>query len=85
MNRFSDLDYWKDEIPLHWHCLLDTFCHMCSVDMEYNKMPEVRLVEVREKLNTLRIYYNGGDQRTDAYAAFAWAMSDKLKGDECLN
>ena len=83
MSKFSDLDYWKEEIPEEWHELLNTFCHACYFDIEFNKMPPVTLSCVQNKLNMLRIYYNGGDTRTDAYAHFAWLYSGKLKGDSC--
>ena len=77
-SRFSDLEYWKDDIPDRWHCLVDIFCDLVDFDVTNNKMPEVTLVCVKEKSTQLNIYYNGGDQRTDAYAIFATAMSRKL-------
>lgn len=81
MNQFSDLDYWKDDIPDRWHSLLDTFVQLVMWSVKMNKMPDVQITDVRDKFGQLRIYYTGGDHRTDAYADFARVMSETLTGD----
>lgn len=67
-----------DKIGEGWHPVMDTFADLVMWDMEYNSMPEVIITGVDEKQKSLRIYYNGGNKQTDAYASFAKALSSKI-------
>ncbi len=74
MNIFGQL---YEKIGEGWHPLMDTFSDLVLWDIEFNKMPPVEITGVDEKNGSLRIYYNGGDQRTDSYANYARRASER--------
>ncbi len=64
-----------------WHDMLDTFANLIEWDMAMNKMPAVQITGLEEKRGQLRIYFNGGDARTDAYALFVRDLSTRTRED----
>ena len=70
------------EIGVGWIPLVETFLKLAEWDAQYNKTPPVQILQVKEKFGELRIYYSGGDKRTDAYVTFAMAMSKQMC-EEC--
>ena len=64
-----------------WHTLVDSFKFAVDWDTKHNNMPPVVITQVKEKFGELRIYYNGGDSRTDAYATFASLVSQRMCED----
>jgi len=75
---------WKSfsDIGEGWFPLVDTFEKLVDWDERFNNMPPVQITSVKEKLGQLRIYYNGGDVKTDAYASFVRSYSERVC-EEC--
>ena len=61
-----------------WHPLIETFLNLVEYDVRVNGMPEVKILQIKEKFGELRIYYSGGNATTDAYKRFAESMSTKI-------
>ena len=61
---------------------METFIECCAWDTIVHGAPEITDVGADEKLGKLRLYYAGGDRRTDAYAAFVGQLSEKIC-EEC--
>ena len=79
MNIFGTL---YDKIGEGWHPLLDIFAKLIQWDIEFNKMPPVEITGVDEKQGSLRIYYRGGNQTTDAYVNIIRELSE-LTCEDC--
>lgn len=75
MNIFGTL---YEKIGHGWHPLMDTFAELVEWDIQMNKMPPVEITAVDEKGESLRIYFNGGNSQTDAYASFVRNMSYRV-------
>lgn len=58
-----------------WYPLINALCACIENDIKYNRMPEVEVMQVKEKFGGLRFYVNGGDDRTLAYISMAEAVS----------
>lgn len=70
-----------DKVGEGWHLLLDTFSDLIIWDMEFNSMPAVEITGVEERNQTLRIYFTGGNEMTDAYANYVRNLSIRLCED----
>lgn len=79
MNIFGTL---YEKVGEGWHPLMDTFSDLIVWDTQFNKMPPVEITGVDEKAKSLRIYYNGGNSATDAYASFVRNLSYRIC-EEC--
>lgn len=61
-----------------WFDLLETTCSLIQHDIENNRMPPVEFAQIKEKFGQLRIYFDGGDERTEGITDMAEAMSYKI-------
>jgi hypothetical protein len=61
-----------------WLPIIETFFELIRHDIKWNNMPPVKIIQIKEKFGTLRIYHNGGNDKLLAYEMFASGMSDKM-------
>lgn len=66
---------WGFDCGDGWYGILDVLCSLIANDVQYNHMPPVTALQVKEKYGGLRFYFNGGNDRADAYSLFAESMS----------
>lgn len=68
---------WGIEAGDGWFNIIDSVCSVIENAVEYNKMPPVQFSQVKEKYGELRIYFDGGDERTDSIIDLATSISAK--------
>jgi len=61
-----------------WDNLVDKTLSLIQWDVEHNNMPKVELTQMKEKFGELRIYFNGGDDRTDGIIDMSCIMSEQI-------
>ena len=61
-----------------WMLLIDNFLSLVAHDMAWNSMPPVKVQQIKEKFGALEIYFEGGNEKTLAYALFARSMSVRV-------
>lgn len=68
----------KDDVPESWDFIIDAFRERVIHDIKLNRMPLVQDLEFGTRHGLLHVNYGGGDKVTDAYAALATTMSEKI-------
>lgn len=58
-----------------WYKLIDRLCSHLQFDTDHNKLPQVEVVQVKEKFGTLRFYTNGTTSEQCAAISFAESLS----------
>ncbi len=77
------IDMFGIETGDGWYTLLDTLCGDIQgiIDNSQNRenpIPQVVLLQVKEKFGTLRFYYSGGNDLIRGMAWFAESMSEHI-------
>lgn len=81
----SSFDAFGIECGTGWYDLLDSvFLTLVMYEKHNNKAKyeNIKLLQIKEKFGTLRIYYSGGDDFVDGITALAENMSIKIC-EEC--
>ena len=85
---------WGFDVGPGWHDILDVLCgniqHYTEWNNEnfdkgytqYKQVPQVTVVQVKEKFGTLRFYYEGGDEKIDGMVRMAESWSARAC-EEC--
>jgi len=58
-----------------WYQLIDTALSLIQFDIKHNKMPLVKVTQIKEKFGRLEIYFNGGDEKTCGIIDMATSIS----------
>ena len=67
---------WIDVAP-GWFPIVDGALRLIKHDIEHNKMPDVKLNQVKEKFGRLEMYFEGGNDRTWGIVSMATSMSTR--------
>ena len=59
-----------------WLLIVDKALSLIKWDIEHNKMPPVQINQIKEKFGGLRIYFDGGDDRTSGIIGMASSMAN---------
>lgn len=72
---------WGFECGDGWYDLIDRLCGTIQNYIDYNGhlgVPQVEVVQVKEKFGTLRFYTHGGNEKIDGMIWFAENMSGRI-------
>ena len=65
-----------------WFTLIDSFCAEVERLLEESADSHFEITQVKSKLNTLRIYFQGGDERMRAMANLVRSLSEKINEED---
>lgn len=78
---------WGFECGDGWYDLIDSLCGTIQNYIDYNQhlnVPQIEVVQVKEKYGTLRFYTQGINEKIDGMIWFAESMSGRIC-EECGN
>jgi hypothetical protein len=61
-----------------WYSLIDQLCATIQGYVESELMPQISIIQIKEKFGCLRFYYEGGNPTTCALAQFALKLSTRI-------
>jgi hypothetical protein len=69
---------WGIECGNGWYWLIDELCRKLQWDIDKNKYPQVKVVQVKEKFGMLRFYVVSGNSEQYAMISFAEGLSSSI-------
>lgn len=77
MQRGYTLEEAKASVGKGWHVLLEVF-FAAKAWNAWNERNDVRVVQVKEKFGTLRLYYDGGNDTVEGFVDALDALSARI-------
>ena len=66
---------WGFDCGDGWYWLIDNLCSSIQSHIDYNDVPQVTAIQVKEKFGGLRFYFNGGNDYIDGMTSLVESMS----------
>jgi len=77
---FSD-KFYDFSISDGWLAIITSLLKSIKNDIMYNDMPEVKIIQIKQKFGGLRVYYDGGDDATRGMVTMAMAIAEETCED----
>ena len=61
-----------------WLPIVDAALSTIKWNVKENNMPEVKIHQIKEKFGGLRIYYDGGNEKTEGIIDMATSMAERM-------
>jgi len=77
---FSD-KFYDFSISDGWLTIITSLLKSIENDIKYNDMPDVKIIQIKQKFGGLRVYYDGGNDATRGMVTMSMVITEETCED----